>query len=80
MKKKILFSLFSLTSYLAYSQPIGSPPPNNASTATLASSAWYRGGNNPVNNANNIFGTRWNSGIYTMTNSVNRMKMNGTVS
>ncbi|NBX78768.1 MAG: hypothetical protein EBQ94_00025, partial [Flavobacteriales bacterium] len=41
---------------------------------------WSRAGNLPSNGINNIFGTRWNSGIYTMTNSVNRMKMNGTVS
>jgi hypothetical protein len=43
--------------------------------------AWYRGGNVPVGPAttNNIFGTLWNSPIYTQTSAQNRMKLNGNI-
>ena len=57
--------------------PTGNTPANNTTAQALA--AWYRGGNALINGNNNIFGTRWNSGIYTMTNGQYRMKLNGTV-
>ena len=53
----------------------GSPPP------ILEQNAWYRGGNFPgaAGGIKNIFGTMWNSPIYTQTNGVNRTKLNGTL-
>lgn len=47
-----------------------------------SSYAWFRGGNLPGGTAgtNNIFGTMWNSPIYTVTNGINRMKLNGNIS
>ncbi|NBX79316.1 MAG: hypothetical protein EBQ94_02885 [Flavobacteriales bacterium] len=78
MKRFISFILgLSVLNIKAQQAPTGNVPANN-STAQSAS-AWYRGGNNFVGNGNNIFGTRWNSGIYTMTNGQYRMKLNGTV-
>ena len=32
-----------------------------------------------ASNGNNIFGTRWNSGIYTITNNQFRMQLNGSI-
>jgi hypothetical protein len=40
---------------------------------------WSRAGNLLTNGNNNIFGTRWNSGIFTMTNGQYRMQLNGSV-
>jgi hypothetical protein len=53
-----------------YATPLASTP---AQAVTTANAAWYRGGNNntgPAGNAN-IFGTLWNSPIYTQTAGVN---------
>lgn len=79
LHKFSLLGVFLLTSYIAYSQspPTGSPPAS--STAAQAGAAWYRGGN-ALSNGNNIFGTMWNSPIYTVTNGVNRTKLNGAIS
>ena len=69
--KKVLLLLVNLilTNYL-FSQALGTPPTNNPSSQ--AQSAWYRGGNFPIN-ANppgaNILGTRWASDIWIMTNN-----------
>lgn len=38
---------------------------------------WSRAGNTPNNGSNNIFGTQWNSEIYTITNGNYRMRLNG---
>ena len=76
--------LFGLASNKLWSQPIGYNTPlatNGTNVLTTANTSWYRGGNQnngPAGNAN-IFGTRWNSGIYTMTNGQYRMKLNGSV-
>jgi hypothetical protein len=42
---------------------------------------WSRAGNSGIgaNNSNNIFGTLWNSPIYTQTGGVTRMRLNGTL-
>ncbi|MBE7442111.1 MAG: hypothetical protein HS119_06625 [Flavobacteriales bacterium] len=82
MKKiKILVASLLLGGF-TYGQtaPQGAPPVNN--TNTQARSAWYRGGNfagGPAGN-NNIFGTMagFNSPIYTYTNGIARIKLNGT--
>lgn len=83
MKKIILFGTFCFCYAVGTAQqgPTGSPVPGNYTTPQQAASAWYRGGNNQANTAwsNNIFGTNWNSPIYTVTGGVNnyRMKVNG---
>jgi len=67
-----LFNLLIFAPFAIFGQT-GSAPSNSASTGTLAGSAWYRGGNNAggIAGANNIFGTRWASDIWIMTNSTN---------
>ena len=45
---------------------------------TTANTAWYRGGNtagSTPGNAN-IFGTKWNSGIFTITDNQYRIRLN----
>lgn len=79
-KQKIkLIITIGLASNLAYSQtpPTGIPPANNNNAQ--AGAAWYRGGNNPGGGAgtNNIFGTMWNSPIYTVTDGQTRSVLNG---
>ena len=54
--------------------PTGNAPANNTTAQALA--AWYRGGNALINGNNNIFGKRWNSGIYTMTDNQYRIRLN----
>ena len=81
MKKlKILVMSFLLGGFTYGQGPIGNPPSPNT-VPNNANSAWYRGGNN-IGGTNpigaNIFGTMWNSPIYTYTNGVNRTKLNGT--
>ncbi|HRP61225.1 MAG TPA: hypothetical protein PK833_13205, partial [Vicingus sp.] len=80
--KKIKFLVASiLFGSFAYGQaPTGAPPVNPANVSLTARSAWYKGGNDNNGAApnNNIFGTMWNSPIYTHTNGVNRMIVNGT--
>ena len=77
--RKIYLMGVLLSSGLAFAQPVGSPPANN--TNAQAAAAWYRGGNNPVGSAgtNNIFGTMWNSPIYTVTNGVTRTRLSGNL-
>ena len=69
----------ALSSY-AQLPPLGSPPANN--TNAQAGASWYRGGNLPNSttppNAN-IFGTMFNSPIYTVTDGQTRTKLNGTL-
>lgn len=79
-KNKILLIGFLVSSSVVYAQtaPQGNPPAPN--TNARAAAAWYRGGNNLIGNGSNIFGTLWNSPIYTQTAGVNRMKLNGNFS
>jgi hypothetical protein len=86
MKKHVLLGsmLLGLAMNNLWSQPIGYNTPfatNSTNVITTANAAWYRGGNGnsgPAGNAN-IFGTKWNSPIYTITDNQYRMKLNGTV-
>jgi hypothetical protein len=73
----LCFLIFNLNSQQS---PTGNIPANNQTAQ--AGSAWYRGGNSTTTLAgtNNIFGTKWNSPIYTITSDLNRMKLNGNVS
>jgi hypothetical protein len=84
MKKiTILASMLYSSIMLAQQVPTGTALSGNASNPNqavpLANSAWFRGGNNPIGTAGfaNIFGTMWNSPIYTYTNGINRMIVNG---
>jgi hypothetical protein len=79
MKKITLLMSAMLVGGLTYAQqvPVGTPPAGG--TGVKANSAWYRGGNfqgGPAGTSN-IFGTMWNSPIYTYTNGIPRMKLNG---
>jgi hypothetical protein len=56
------------------------PSPSGTGTVNQANKAWYRGGNAALPGTENIFGTLWNSPIYTQTSAINHMKLNGTVS
>jgi len=80
IKYFLLFTSLNALILNAQQSPSGNPPSNAISTQ--AASAWYRGGNNPVGPAGNanIFGTKWDSPIYTITSNQNRMKLNGIVS
>jgi len=86
MKRKIILGTMILSGTVMFAQqnstPYVTPFANNPSQApTTANAAWYRGGNmntGPAGNAN-IFGTRWNSPIYTITTGINRSKLNGNV-
>lgn len=68
---------FSQNTIIGNGTVFNSDPTNN-----LARSAWFRGGNfigGPAG-ANNVFGTLWNSSIYTYTNNTFKTKLNGDYS
>jgi len=73
--KKMAIALGVIAPVMAFSQtaPQGNPPASN--TNARAAAAWYRGGNNPTS-PDNIFGTMWNSPIYTYTNGIGRTRYN----
>lgn len=88
MKKRFLLiaSLLALSNeaLIAQQAPTGTAPPNPLGNSLPevrdnTQRAWYRGGNFNVGTGgnNNIFGTMWNSPIYTVTNGVNRTRLNG---
>lgn len=88
MKKRFLLItgllVLSNEALIAQEDPTGTPPanitgPGLPDVRNNAQRSWYRGGNPNIGNgaSNNIFGTLWNSPIYTVTNGVNRMKLNG---
>jgi hypothetical protein len=74
-KISVLISTLALTS-MVYAQQTPTGTPGN-------SSDWRRGGNLAappgLGGTNNIFGTMWNSPIYTVTNGVNRTRLNGNL-
>jgi hypothetical protein len=72
----MIFLGFEAYNLKAQQGPTGNVPANN--TTAQAAAAWYRGGNNNGNGNNNIFGTLWDSPIYTQTDGALRMKLNGT--
>lgn len=80
MKKiTIVAAMLLSASLFAQQGPIGPAINPNVNTALKANHAWYRGGNNLGGPAGskNIFGTMWNSPIYTYTNGVGRGIRNG---
>ena len=81
MKNKILLLGLAFSFGLkAQQNPTGAG--NTTVTPNVANSSfsWFRGGNlsGGAAGTNNIFGTLWNSPIYTVTNGVNRTKLNGS--
>ncbi len=80
MKKLTMMAALLLSANLfAQQNPTGPAINPNAPVPQLAGHAWYRGGNNlgGIGGAKNIFGTMWNSPIYTYTAGVARMTLNG---
>jgi hypothetical protein len=78
MKRLFILIFVGLYAYnlTAQQAPTGTAPANNTTAQALA--AWYRGGNIQNGSSNNIFGTLWDSPIYTQTDGALRMKLNGT--
>lgn len=83
MKKQFLLlgAILFGVSALAQQAPTNTAPGGSGPSGQNSAQYWSRAGNNnfPVGNTNNIFGTLWNSPIYTVTNGVNRTKLNGNV-
>jgi len=85
MKIKYLFSTiaiqFAIVNVSGQQIPTGPPISPFSPPPVLEQHAWYRGGNNlGAAGANkNIFGTLWNSPIYTITNGAVHMKLNATL-
>jgi hypothetical protein len=84
MKIKInIFLLVLLWSnmLLSQTQPTGTPISVPQNSNPQNNQAWFRGGNLPggTGGSNNIFGTNWNSPIYTVTNGTVRTRLNGAL-
>ena len=80
MKNKFkLLSLLLIANGVYAQQNPTNTNPGGAASGMQSQQYWSRAGNNNNNGANNIFGTLWNSPIYTVTNGVNRMKLNGSL-
>ncbi len=73
------FKLFAAGMVLLPSMLLGQQAPTINGGANTTYPDWFRGGNNGNLLSSNIFGTRWNSPIYTITTGVNRMKLNGDI-
>lgn len=83
MKKITILIGSLLIGSLIYGQqaPTGPTIPNSTNVPNKAGHAWFRGGNQfgGQGGGKNIFGTMWNSPIYTYSNGVNRARLNGTL-
>lgn len=85
MKKRFLLTLGLFCSLHAISQQAPTPnlpadPTTSLPNTQKGAYAWYRGGNTPASNpagTSNLFGTLWNSPIYTVTNGVTRTVLMG---
>ena len=77
MKRKILIA----STLLIYSTGISQTTPAGGGQGTNSIEYWSRSGNNQNGSNSNIFGTKWNSPIYTITGGISpmnvRMKLNG---
>lgn len=80
MKRQFLLFGVILFGVSAFAQqaPTNTSPTGAGPSGQNSQQFWSRAGNNPSLGSNNIFGTLWNSPIYTQTNAVSRMKLNGT--
>ncbi|MCO5260514.1 MAG: hypothetical protein M9916_10255 [Crocinitomicaceae bacterium] len=77
MKKKLIIA----STLLFYGTSIAQIIPTGGGQGTNSIEYWSRSGNNQNGSNNNIFGTKWNSPIYTVTGGISqnhlRMKING---
>lgn len=81
MKTKLLFLIIIIKFYsFAQQSPTNTSPAGVGPSGQNNAQFWSRAGNQLVGRTNNIFGTKWNSPIYTITSDQNRMKLNGIVS
>jgi hypothetical protein len=80
MKTKfLLFVSLIQFQFLAQQVPTVNDPGGVIPSGQNSTQYWSRAGNQLVGGINNIFGTKWNSPIYTITNDQYRMKLNGIV-
>lgn len=82
MKKQFLLfgAILFGVSVFAQQAPTNTAPAGAGPSGQNNQQFWSRAGNSnfPGTNTNNIFGTLWNSPIYTVTNGFNRTKLNGS--
>ena len=82
MKIKYMFMLPVIAGMLqthAQQGPTKNNPVSPLLNGTNAGNFWSRAGNTLLGGTNNIFGTMWNSPIYTVTNGINRTRLNGNL-
>lgn len=82
MKKITIVAAMLLTANIFAQQPPTGPTiPNSTNVPNKAGHAWFRGGNQfgGQGGGKNIFGTMWNSPIYTYTAGQPRMRLNGNL-
>lgn len=81
MKKQFLFwgAILFAGSTSAQQAPTNTAPAGAGPSGQNSQQFWSRAGNSnfPGTNTNNIFGSLWNSPIYTVTNGVNRTVLMG---
>jgi hypothetical protein len=74
----ILFLTFlNVGVFFGQQNPTNTSPGGLIPSGQTSNQFWSRAGNNAQLGNNNIFGTLWNSPIYTQTNGRNHMKLNG---
>jgi hypothetical protein len=80
MKHKIYLGLIALGFNSMAQTPTGTPHGIFAPNVANSTVPWLRGGNLPAGGgaADNVFGTAFNSPIYTITNGLQRTKLNAT--
>ncbi len=82
MKHKFYLGLIALSINAMAQQNPTNTAPGPLLNGSNTNQFWSRGGNQgsfPLINNNNIFGTLWNSPIYTQTNGQTRTRLNGTL-
>ena len=79
MKKiTIILGLFTSSILFGQQNATNNNPSVPAQNGTNDRAFWSRSGNTPINGNNNIFGTLWNSPIYTKTNGIQRQILMGS--
>lgn len=78
-KLLITFAVFSISYTNAQQNPTGVSSGTFPPTIVNTTKPWLRGGNLPAigGGVDNLFGTGWNSPIYTITNGKHRMRVSG---
>lgn len=88
LNKKFKTGLLIAVTLSTYAQQNQTGPPISPNTPPFilpirntVENAWYRGGNFQGGDGGNknIFGTMWNSPIYTVTDGITRTRLNGTL-